>query len=318
MKTTLPALLLFGTGVWAAVRSQRRRAPPVPRQKQSWLHSPRSLAYRAAPLILFFIVYWILAVRMTLNLGHRHILPVYPTVYIFAAASVLWLAGRTARLVTLALVLAVALHLGDSLAVRPFYLSYFQPLLGGPERGYHYFVDSSLDWGQGLPDLAQWLEQQKQRGNTLPVFLTYFGADSPRFRQLDIVPFGGSSSDSSPRYYPAQVKGGWFVISATDFSCVSLPMRGTWAGPQEAVYQQLMQRVGQAASHRAALTAGEEAQLSSDAVDIETLQFARLCHFLRHREPLQLIGGSLLLFKLSPREVQEALYAPLPEIAQPR
>ncbi len=311
MKTTLPALLLFVTGLGAAVWSQRRAVAPAPKLQPAWLVFRRSLAYRAAPLILFFVVYWIMAINMTLNLGHRHILPVYPAFYVFAAASALWLASRARRLVSIALVLALALHVFDSINARPFYLSYFQPLIGGPERAYHYFVESSLDWGQGLPDLARWLDRKKQEGNKLPVFLTYFGADSPTARKLDVTRFGDEINDSGMRYFPAQLRGGWFVISATSFQCAFMPMRGTWAEPQETLYWQLIKRLNETGARQASMSADKKAQASRDAMDIETLQFARLCHYLRPREPLQLIGGSLLLFKLSDQEVQQALYGPL-------
>lgn len=310
MKTTLPALLLFVAGGAAIVWTQGRATGLALKQKPAGLRFRRSLAYRAAPLILFFVVYWIMAVNMTLNLGHRHILSVYPAFYVFAAASALWLASRAARMVAILLGLAVVLHAFDSVSARPFYLSYFQPLTGGTARAYHYFVESSLDWGQGLPDLGRWLEQKKSEGNKLPVFLTYFGADSPRARQLDVVRFGDEMNDSGVRYFPAQARGGWFVISATYFHCTFLPMRGTWAEPQETLYGQLVQRLGQAAARQASLTPDEQAQMSRDAMDIEILQFARLCHYLRKRESLQLIGGSLLLFKLTDQEVQQALYGP--------
>jgi 4-amino-4-deoxy-L-arabinose transferase-like glycosyltransferase len=309
MKTSVPALLLFAAGVAAvALWVRRRPAGPAP----AWLRVRGSLLYRAAPLVLFFVCYWIMAVRMTLNLGHRHILPVYPAFYVFAAGAVLWLAlaRRRARLLAGALGLAVAVHAVDSLAARPFYLSYFQPLTGGRERAYHYFVESSLDWGQGLPDLKSWLADKKRTGDRLPVFLTYFGADSPRYYDLEVTRFGDEMNDSGLRYFPAQVKGGWFVISATYFHCTFLPMRGTWAEPQERLYWQLVRRVGELSARAGPLGPDVQTQLSRDAMDIELLQFARLCHYLRHREPLQLIGGSLLLFRLTDAEVQQALYGP--------
>lgn len=306
MKTTLPALLLFTTGLAAIFLAQRRSPAPV--SSPDWLRVRRSLSYRAAPLILFFVVYWVMAINMTLNLGHRHILPVYPAFYVFAAASVLWLVSRISRMVAIGLIAAVGLHTIDSIAARPFYLSYFQPLLGGRERAYHYFVESSLDWGQGLPDLQTWLAEKKREGNKLPVFLTYFGADSPRARGLEVIRFGDEMNDSGPRYSPAPVRGGWFVISVTYFHGTFLPMRGTWAEPQETLYWTLMKRLHGTAARQIELTPDERTQMARDAMDIETLQFSRLCHYLRNREPLQLIGGSLLVFKLTDREVREALY----------
>jgi 4-amino-4-deoxy-L-arabinose transferase-like glycosyltransferase len=304
MKTTLPALFLFAAGVAAVLWAPRRGAAAGGRSRGA-------LAYRAAPLILFFVVYWIMAVKMTLNLGHRHILPVYPAFYVFAAASVLWLAVPARRLVAIALLLAGALHVVDSVAARPFYLSYFQPLTGGPERAYHYLVESSLDWGQGLPDLKTWLAAKQARGDPLPVTLTYFGADSPAYYGLAVTRFGDEGNDSGERFFPARVRGGWFVISATYYQCAFLPMRGTWAAPEENLYRQLLRRVSLNAPRYAGLPPDGREQMLRDTKDIELLQFARLCHYLRAREPLQLVGGSLLVFRLTDAEVQQALYGPL-------
>ena len=305
LKTTLPALLLMGAGIVAVLR------PPRCATRLIRARRPGALAYRAAPLLLFFAVYWLLAVNMTLNLGHRHILPIYPICYIFAGAAVLWAAGRSRRLVAILLGLAVLLHAGDSLAARPFYLSYFQPLLGGTNRAYHYFVESSLDWGQGLPDLKTWLDRKEAAGDRRPVFLTYFGADSPGARRLPVTRFGDEMSDNGLRTFPAQVRGGWFVISATYFQRITLPMRGTWAEPEEKLYQDIGRRMQAMAAHQAQAGPEERAKLLSLAMDYEVMQFARLCHHLDHCEPDQFIGGSLLVFQLSDAEVQQALYGPL-------
>lgn len=79
---------------------------------------------------------------------------------------------------------------------RPFYLSYFQPLTGGPEKAYHYFVEL-LHWGQGCRISFEYLAGgEKQRGDSRPVFLTYFGADSPRDHGLKVTRFGDEMNDS--------------------------------------------------------------------------------------------------------------------------
>lgn len=298
LKTTLPALLLFAAGLAALAWTATRRAP----RTRPWLH-------RAAPLVLFFIVYWAMALTMHLNIGHRHILPIYPVVYVFASAAVLWLAHRTVRWIAFALVAGVALHAADSLLARPFYLSYFQPLVGGSDRGYRYLVDSSLDWGQGLPDLAQWLGEKKASGDNAPVFLTYFGADSPRGRQLDVVRFGDEMNDAGSRAFPAQVRGGWFAISATHFQRIYLPVRNRWTLEHEQVYRELMRRLGDSAQHPPRDDAAR-ARLIQDAKDYEVLQLGRLCHFVHERIPDRVLGGSLLLFRLTDAEVSFALYAP--------
>lgn len=300
LKTPLPALLLGLAGVAALLLPRARSAAGV---KLRWL-------YRAAPLLIFFVVYWFMAVRMALNIGHRHILPTYPVFYVFASASACWLAVGPRRLIGAALVLAVTLQAADSLAVRPHYLSYFQPLAGGAQRGWHYLVDSSYDWGQGLPDLATWLERKHARGDATPVFLTYFGADSPRARQLDVVRFGDEWNDRGPRNFPAPIRGGWFVIGATHFQRAYLPTRGEWDARKESVYQQLLAQQRDAA-RQSSRTPAEQQKLLEALMDLELMQFGRLCHFLRDREPLEIVGGSLLVFRLTDAEVAAALYGPL-------
>ncbi len=302
LKTPLPALLLGAVGIAAlALLPRSRRAPNV---RRAWL-------YRATPLVVFFVVYWIMAIRMNLNIGHRHILPTYPVFYVFASAAACWLVAGPRRLIGAALALAVAAHAADSVAVRPFYLSYFQPLVGGVDRGYRYIVDSSYDWGQGLPDLATWLERKRSRGDTAPVFLTYFGADSPRARQLDVIRFGDEWNDRGPRDFPAPLRGGWFVIGATHFQRAYLPTRGEWTTQHEATYQDLLRRATEAAANPEPRTPATQRELVQSLMDLELMQFGRLCHALRDREPLEIVGGSLLVFQLSDAEVQAALYGPL-------
>lgn len=298
LKTTLPALLLFLAGVAAILGLRRRRPGALP--PRDW-RLPRALAYRAAPLVLFALIYWVMAIRMTLNLGHRHIVPVYPAFYIFAAAAALWLTVRASRLVGAALLLALAAHAADSWAARPFYLAYFQPLVGGPWRASHYFVESSLDWGQGLPDLQRWIAARRAAGDREPVFLSYFGADSARGRGLDVTRFGDEMNDSGPRVFPAHLRGGWYVISATWFRRTSLATRNLWGEREEKLYQQLLAKLASPGAYRA-----------QDAMDLETLQYSRLCHWLGDRRPLAVIADSLFVFHLPEADVRAALYGPVP------
>ena len=296
-KTTLSVLLLFATGVVAVLRPAR--------------HGARSRRlYRSAPLWLFFGLYWLLALNLHLNIGHRHLLPIYPIVFIFAGATTLWLRTTAARGVFLLLGLAVVAQAADSIRARPFYLSYFQPLTGGTERAYRYFVDSSLDWGQGLPDFTAWLQAKRQRGDASPVYLSYFGADSVKARHLDVRRVADDIADSGARSYPAQFAAGWYVISATQFQRVYLNAAGPWTAAREASYRHVQEQLRQTSANQSAWTDAERARALQAAMDLEILQFARLCHFLRNRPPEQVIGGSLLVFHLTDTEIGAALNAP--------
>jgi hypothetical protein len=62
-----------------------------------------------------------------------------------------------------------------SLTIWPDYLAYFNEFVGGATNGYHYLVDSNLDWGQDLKGLKRFMDG---RGIDR-IYLSYFGTDSP-------------------------------------------------------------------------------------------------------------------------------------------
>src|SRR5204862_6560047 len=83
-------------------------------------------------------------------------------------------ARRATALIGVALVLGAAV---ESFAIRPHYLASFNALAGGPANAHRLVVDSSLDWGQDLPTLRDWLA-----GHRLPeekFYLGYFGSAWP-------------------------------------------------------------------------------------------------------------------------------------------
>jgi hypothetical protein len=302
LKTTPAALILGLTALAALIGPFFTRCLPASPRARTW-------AYRATPLIVFFALYWCMALSMNLNIGHRHILPTYPVFYVLASASALWLTRPSSRFILIGLIVAGVLHSGESLMARPFYLSYFQAAVGGSDRGYKYLVDSSSDWGQGLPDLEKWLASKKARGDSSTTHLCYFGADSPRARKLDVVRFGDEISDNGLRVYPAPLKAGWYIISATNFVQAYMPTRGPWTRQKESLYVEILQRL-QSPQARHSQTDSERKQVLSDCMDLELLQASRLFLYLQNRTPETVIGGSLLVIRLTDDEIREALYTP--------
>lgn len=99
------------------------------------------------------------AIPANINIGLRHILPLFPFLALLAAGGVLWLLERPATAVRNQWVLAgLLLWTGvSSLAAHPDYLAYFNALAGSnPER---IVVDSDLDWGQDLKRLGLRLKE---------------------------------------------------------------------------------------------------------------------------------------------------------------
>ena len=182
VKTPLALFALIGLAV--AGVTLRRRADGTP--------PGSALGAATLPLWTLMVVYWVPAIFSHLNIGHRHILPVYPPLFILCGAAGLWLVRainkdaasedgditpqRTARFASVAVSGILVVLAAESVAHFPNYLTYFNGLIR-PSRAYEHLVDSSLDWGQDLPDLARYIEERKPAG---PHYLAYFGADSPR------------------------------------------------------------------------------------------------------------------------------------------
>ena len=100
-----------------------------------------------------------LAVAMSsrMNIGVRHILPLYVFLAVLGAGA---LAGflRRDRRWRYAIAALVLLQVGTSLRAFPAYMAYSNELWGGPNQTYRYLTDSNSDWGQQLKSLKRYLD----------------------------------------------------------------------------------------------------------------------------------------------------------------
>jgi hypothetical protein len=132
-------------------------------------------------LVVPALIYFALAVFSRFNLGIRHLLPVYPFLFVLLGGGVatLWQNGsRTARIGVAALGLW---HVGSSVAIYPHYLSYFNELAGGPKHGHKILLDSNLDWGQDLKALKRWMDGNQVRS----IQMLYFGVGYPKYYGIE-------------------------------------------------------------------------------------------------------------------------------------
>jgi 4-amino-4-deoxy-L-arabinose transferase-like glycosyltransferase len=101
-----------------------------------------------------------LAVAMVngLNIGVRHILPVYVVAVILAGAA---LAARASKSRGWAWICAVLLaaHIASSLSAFPNPIAYANEAWGGPQDTHLYLSDSNVDWGQELYQVKAWEER---------------------------------------------------------------------------------------------------------------------------------------------------------------
>jgi Dolichyl-phosphate-mannose-protein mannosyltransferase len=142
------------------------------------------MARRGAPLgrreALFLLVPVIVVfaamTQARINIGVRHVLPVYPLLFVLAARVATIRLGP-AWLMPLLVTLSLALAAASALRVAPHQLAYFNELVGGPARGHRYLSDSNLDWGQDLKRLGAFMDREG-----VPIlYLSYFGTAPPAY-----------------------------------------------------------------------------------------------------------------------------------------
>lgn len=256
---------------------------------------------RWAPWLLLGAGYAVLSLTSSLNIGHRHLLPLYPLLAVAAGVAVSGL-ERGRRLAITAL---IGTQVASAALAFPNYLAFFNPIAGGPERGWRLLVDSSLDWGQELPAVSRWLERNNPAGREA-VYISYFGSDRPERHGIRAtqLPFVTSSKFAHPWYEP---RAGLYVVSATMLQQVYGPARGSWGPEIEALFRRLRDldpTFRAAADERGRMTDVEtyEAWARYDA-----LRFARLCFYLRARKPEAVINHSVFIFRLSEDELDRVL-----------
>jgi hypothetical protein len=280
---------LAGVSPWVA---GRRAAPPV----SGWVAIRRS-----APLWILILVFWAASLPSNINIGLRHVLPTYAPAFVLAGAAIRFTSRRGGALLLAALLAATA---AESLAVRPHYLAYFNPLGGGPGGGHQRLVDSNLDWGQDLPGLARWLADRRAAGDDRPCFLSYFGSALPEghgVRCLSLPSFFDFHSEEPP---PALAPG-VYAISASMLQALHLPaeIQGAWTPERE----ERVNRLGDWILRAPADDGNREV-----AIGLESrMRFARLLAALREREPDHDIGHSILIYDLDEAALGAALHGPL-------
>jgi hypothetical protein len=272
-------------------------------------------------------IYAAFSLTSNLNIGHRHLLPLYPPVFVLAGAAGAWLSRRTARIAAVVAVLLVW-HIAESLAVWPSYLTYFNELAGGPSNGYKHLVDSSLDWGQDLPTLHDWLHDNNLENGTPPVYLLYFGTGRPEYYHINATLLPGFS-DRVPIGADAlrPLKPGVYCISATHFEGVYLTCYGPWTPRYEEAYraqatvaadlspaaEKLATGSGDAEELKKLEARFEDPGLRQVLFEFPRLRTARLCAWLRdqQRKPDADAGHSILIFKLTAEDLRAALNGPV-------
>jgi hypothetical protein len=208
LKTPVPLLLLTALALARVPRLARRDALVV------WV-----------PVL----VYLAATATRGLQIGHRHLLPIYPFLFLAAGEAAAALRGWRAREASqrppsraprgaLAAAVLGLWYAGGTLVQHPHHLAYFNELGGGPSNGWRLLVDSNLDWGQDLKRLAAWLREHPAPG----LKLSYFGSADPAWYGIASEALPGYAAPHPPRVTREVAPGDVLAVSATNLQGVYL------------------------------------------------------------------------------------------------
>jgi 4-amino-4-deoxy-L-arabinose transferase-like glycosyltransferase len=130
----------------------------------------RGEIFVALPLVVLLLSYSVLADRV--NYGIRHILPIFPFLFIFAGRLAPFFAERSRR-VRIAALAVLGLYPISALWATPNTVDYFNLLARG--RGDRILLDSNIDWGQGLRRVKAYMDRE----GLDHIDLAYFGHVDP-------------------------------------------------------------------------------------------------------------------------------------------
>jgi tetratricopeptide (TPR) repeat protein len=198
IKSSLTFLLLLLLAVWAIVGGKLR----------AW----REILFLTIPPAVHFLV----AIGSGMNIGVRHILPVYVFVTVLIAGAA-WKFIQQDRRWAYAIVALLIFQAVSTTRTYPAYLAYGNELWGGPSQTYKYLSDSNVDWGQQLKATKRYLDQ---RGVT-DCWFVYFaeGVVDTRYYGIPCKPLPTADSlwVNEPADAPPAIDG-TVLISAGDLS----------------------------------------------------------------------------------------------------
>lgn len=303
VKTPLPLFLIFILSLFAVLKNGK---PSTGR------------LYMLTPFLVFILVYFLFALSSRMNIGNRHLLPVYTSIFIICGAAYSMLRSKLPIVFLTAFLIAwFAL---ESYNIRPNYLAYFSQLAGGPENGYKHLSDSSLDWGQDLKELRKWIDENKQVNEN--VYLSYFGTADIGYYMQDYkqLPCIFEQERKANDFF--EYKGGIYCISATMFQFTYFSpgfKKATGLSPSdisETMFMDISMEMQRAFENNTLKIVGNDSEKTTKYLSFrkkydiyDYLRFAKLCLYLRlHREkPDAYAGYSILIFRLTEKEIEDAM-----------
>lgn len=193
------ALVLLGLGALVTVRSRARQV----------------LASRLRVPLIGGVGFGAALLFAHLDIGFRYALPVVPLLCVLVGAGLVRLWARVGRAARVLVATLAAGFVVSSLSAYPWFLSYTSGWGPGADRAWRVFVDSNIDWGQGLYALRDFTRENR----TGRVYLSYFGSAYPDAYGIAYVPLPSYFTlppEAPPAGFGRAADPAYAVVSATN------------------------------------------------------------------------------------------------------
>ncbi|OHA18041.1 MAG: hypothetical protein A2664_00460 [Candidatus Taylorbacteria bacterium RIFCSPHIGHO2_01_FULL_46_22b] len=228
LKEPIPFLVLLLGAVWLGWRTWRNGREPFKNKIRN--HFP------ALAMLLWVFIYVATSINANLNIGIRHLIPIYGFIFILIAGQIEGLvssikyrvlSGRQSLISNTKYLILIGLliwYFIEFISVYPSYLTYFNEFAllrpswasdgqtGWISGGHNYVVDSNLDWGQDLWRLGDFVKQN----NIQKIYLDYFGwAEQSFYLGNSFQWMHAGDFTSAEQFLKENPDGGWLGISAS-------------------------------------------------------------------------------------------------------
>lgn len=193
IKTPLPLIITITAGGIIFFRSLFRRKllfgpilksinllkPRKSNLKKKFKHLCNQSAnfYKHTPFSYWLIIltpglYFLWAMTSKINIGHRHVLVIYPFLIMLSARVFTKLFSTNKFYLKIIATILLFWYILGTVFIYPNFLSYFNESIGGPKNGARFVTDSNIDWGQDVIKLKKYLDER----NITEYYFTYFGS----------------------------------------------------------------------------------------------------------------------------------------------
>jgi hypothetical protein len=295
-KTPIPIIILFSMSIAALI------SYCVNRKKRA-----RIFLSRISVPLSIFVIYSVIAVLSRLNIGQRHLLPIYLPIFVFGGGICLLFKNYFRKIWIIMTTLLFSILITEILSIYPDYLSYFSPLIAGKECKYKHLVDSSLDWGQDIESVNTWIKNKYPRSSN-KIYISYFGSVNMDIYDIKYKRLFCNLEQRSTSLF--KFDQGIYCISATMLQMLYFSELVQWDSKLEKKFQEkqkfyykILSILKNQQKLKILIKHFGIAHTENMLREYEKLRFAKLVYHLRKRDPDFIVHSTYLIFELSKEDI---------------